>query len=208
MRHILKRLRFHLARIRSQGLLKSSEYALFTALGERWGIEIQAAYAIPRGSPPAQDPSLGLSLIRSLQDLSVEDQSALTEYAGQDALHAWLRAFAAGRSAAIARVEGCLACVCWIHIAECWPPVTDQPVALLMSCFTLPAYRGRGLYAQTLRFGASSVTDRPVIVECSVFNHASLQGIEKAGAHRIGTTWRLGARASYRPVPQGAAVGR
>ena len=97
MRHILKRLRFHLARIRSQGLLKSSEYALFTALGERWGIEIQAAYAIPRGSPPAQDPSLGLSLIRSLQDLSVEDQSALTEYAGQDALHAWLRAFAAGR---------------------------------------------------------------------------------------------------------------
>jgi hypothetical protein len=123
------------------------------------------------------------------EGLSEEDIAVLREYGG-DALVARLeRRFSQGDWAAIARIGGALASCCWVHEVSSYPPGGKERVLLLQSAFTLPRFRGRGLFPRTLAFAARCLgRDRPgvpIYIEASIDNLPSRRGIEKAGFARV-----------------------
>ena len=177
----LQRLR---VRVRRNGIRQTLSYLLFVVIGEKFGLQILRRFEFGMNSTgPTVDTPDGfkVAILAQLDDLTSEDTDFLKRY-GEWA--AFLDRFNHGRKCLVLRsVEGQLACACWFGPLD---ESSDSP-GIIDHCFTRYEFRGRGLYAWAIAHIASSddanigMRSRPVLIECSPFNHSSRQGIIKAG---------------------------
>jgi hypothetical protein len=175
-------------RISRWGLLRTFSYYLFGVAADKVGIRLWDAYEYPQHA--ATIPKLSVAtfaMLNSMADWTPRDLELLNEYQGISLLPLYEGFFADGDKCAVARWENTeLACVCWSHPTKEYPLAPGTKVFLIKNCFTLPQYRGQGLYPTTLNFACSTLrlSERPpvrIFVDCSAFNFASQKGILKAG---------------------------
>ncbi|MSP61008.1 MAG: hypothetical protein EXR72_11815 [Myxococcales bacterium] len=186
-------------RVAAQGLRRAASYWAFTAALERTGLEVIRVFA---WGPAAGSGTI--AAVDRMAALSAADVATLGEYGGDTLLRLFTEAFVRGDRCAIGRVDGKLACVCWIVRIE-GHQAAGAPAVLVERCFTLPAFRGRSLYPDTLR-GACDALRRehgaalPILIESSIWNDSSIRGIEKAGFHPVGTLYKLRSWEHFRPA--------
>tara|TARA_R110002072_G_scaffold282553_1_gene445536 strand:- start:6715 stop:7392 length:678 start_codon:yes stop_codon:yes gene_type:complete len=171
-------------RVRRHGIRRTLSYLLFVVIGEKCGLQILRRFEFDRNSTgPTADMSDGfkVAILAQVDDLTSEDTAFLKKY-GEWA--AFLDRLNHGRKCLVLRsVEGQLACACWFGPLD---ESSDSP-GIIDHCFTRYEFRGRGLYAWAITHIATSddanigMRSRPVLIECSPFNHSSRQGIIKAG---------------------------
>src|SRR5262245_9639742 len=187
VREAVERVRRH---VRARGLVAGLAGALVPALLWRLRVYLLAAYRHPGGAGEDPPPSGGIERVTRLEGLSASDKDALREYGGDALLARVAKRVAQGDWLAVARREGAIACYCWVHETSTYPPGAQGPAAFLQSAFTLPRFRGAGLFPRTLlfatRFLQADCPDRPVYIEASVDNLSSRRAIEKAGFVRVG----------------------
>jgi hypothetical protein len=191
-----------LDRVQAQGLLPTLGYYGGTVVLERLGFHASDVY---RSLAPATDerPGIALGCVHAAGDFSAVDWLQLDAYGGSVLRREFERAFDAGEWCVVAREGDLLGSVCWIGESTSFVAFPRVPTVLIQRCFTFPEQRGRGLYSLALAFAARKLLDddgeRPVLVESSTFNRASIRGIEKAGFERIGYHLEWRGREQYVP---------
>jgi GNAT superfamily N-acetyltransferase len=124
--------------------------------------------------------------------------AALAKYGGSHLATEFRRAFAVNRiCVAIYSDTGALAAVCWAERASSFAPWMTAPCILIARCFTLPEYRGRGLYPAALKAADRLIPQTMqrldwLLIECSMFNYSSKSGILKAGFRPCGMAIDIG----------------
>lgn len=178
-------------RVRRNGIRRTLSYLLFVVIGEKCGLKILRRFEFDRnsaGSTGDIPDGFKVAIFAQVDDLTSEDTAFLKRY-GEWA--AFLERFDYGRKClALSTIEGLLACVCWFG------PLDESSTSpgIIDHCFTRYEFRGRGLYAWAIAQIATSddanieMRSRPVLIECSPFNHSSRQGIIKAGFSSKRTT--------------------
>jgi peptidoglycan/xylan/chitin deacetylase (PgdA/CDA1 family) len=185
----------HIRRIKAQGIPSAILYYTNTGIAERSGVHVLRVFRHAECVPPA---SVGadFALLSCPTDLIPADKRALTDYGGAPLLVDFDEAWARGERAIFARVDGELACVCWLTRETDFLPSAGAPCTLVQRCFTLPAFRGRGIYPETLKFATGLLAEEeprlPALIESEVFNSGSIHGIEKAGFVAYGIRVRMG----------------
>ncbi len=191
-----------LGRVQAQGLLPTLGYYGGTVVLERLGFHANDVY---RNLTPAPYERSGIAFacVRAMGGFSAADLAQLDAYGGSVLHREFERAFDAGEWCVVAREDGRLGSVCWIGESTSFVAFPRVTTALIQRCFTFPEQRGRGLYSFALAFAARKLLDddgkRPVLVESSTFNRASIRGIEKAGFERIGYHFGWRGREQYVP---------
>jgi hypothetical protein len=150
-----------------------------------------------RAVPISSVAGATFEIIANLEQLAAADRAVLVEYGGDDEIVDFERSFACGETCAVGRYENQLASVCWVsrrtghHFAK-----NDASVVLLYRCFTIPKHRGKGLYPFVLQSSCRSLLTsengpRDILVESSLFNQASIRGIQHAGFVPVGREYRV-----------------
>jgi hypothetical protein len=191
-----------LGRVQAQGLLPTLSYYGGTVVLERLGFHASDVYR-SLAPAPHERPGIAFGCVDAVGDFSAADWAQLDAYGGPALRREFERAFDAGEWCVVARQGGRLGSVCWIGESASFVAFPRRTTALIQRCFTFPDQRGRGLYALALAFAARKLLDddgeRPVLVESSTFNRASIRGIEKAGFERIGYHLEWRGRDQYVP---------
>jgi hypothetical protein len=186
-RFAIDRLRRH---VRARGVVKGVAWALVPAVLWRLRVYLLAAYRHPGSVGVVPEEMDGLERVTRPDGFSAADRDALREHGGDALLARIEKRFAQGDWVIVARQEGALACCCWVHETRAYPPGASERAAVLQSAFTVPRFRGRGLFPRTLlfatRFLLTECPERPVYIEASLDNLSSRRAIEKAGFVRTG----------------------
>jgi len=171
-------------RVRRNGIRRTLSYLLFVVIGEKCGLRIQRRFEFDGNStgPTAEIPGgFKVAILAQVDDLTSEDTEFLKRYGEWSA---FLDRFKYGRKCLVLQTsEGQLACACWFGSLD----ESSNSPGIIDHCFTRYEFRGRGLYAWAIAHIATSddanigMRSRPVLIECSPFNHSSRQGIIKAG---------------------------
>lgn len=178
-----------LKRLAAEGPLRSLSYLAFTVGLERIGIQYLHCFRLVTGGGATGEGTCDMTfaMLRTIDDLTAEDRQTIATYSGEHHLRQYEAAFARGEWCAVARCHGNeLACECWLSKRPGCFLSTEGPNWLIERCWTVPSYRGKGLYPRTLRFAcdellSSNVAPENIFIECNAFNSASLRGIQKAG---------------------------
>ena len=178
-------------RVRRSGIRRTLSYLLFVVIGEKCGLKIQRRFEFDRNATASTaDMPRGfqVAILAQVDDLTSEDTAFLKKYGEWVA---FLDRFNDRRKCLVLRsIEGQLACACWFGPLD----ESSNSPGIIDHCFTRYEFRGRGLYAWAIEHIATSddanigMRSRPVLIECSPFNHSSRQGIIKAGFISIRTT--------------------
>src|SRR6266545_2916460 len=106
----------HVERWRALGPRAALRYYLGTALLERAGVEIVRVFDWDLGdaAPPAPREGESFEVITGAEQLTARDRELLDAYGGASLWATFEQAFAARWRCVVARVEGELACVCWL----------------------------------------------------------------------------------------------
>lgn len=182
------------ARVRTQGVLHTVGYLLFTVLLERLHISLQYVFESASGDAKegsTEEPSA--RVVSSYDELDATDLRALTQYGGTAMLGVFKERLARGEHCVVTHVPGGdFAGAAWLKPTEKWyAPARGRSAYRYESCFTLPEHRGRGAFTAAMKFGVGWLESmdsarQPVFVECSVFNTSSERAIVRAGFRRIG----------------------
>lgn len=182
-------------RFKVSGIVPTISYLFFTVFLEKLGFHVEAVFSIQQQNiSKAAEQGYSFRVIQSSAKLGDSDETALLEYGGSSLIDDFEASFARGELCALGYWEQRLGCVCWAKNIQHHPLLENQSAHLIWRCFTLPDLRGRGMYPQTLRFFCAMLSNKddwPILIECSVFNHASLNGISKAGFQIIGKILRF-----------------
>lgn len=143
-------------------------------------------------------PSLSISRYTSLAEIDDASLRIFRETYGMRLVHECERLFLMGAHLWLGFWDGQVAGICWsrsgLTRSDYFVPLQESD-ATILSCFTFPPFRGRGIYPAMLRYIASTLKDdrgiRRIFIDCRSYNRPSLRGIEKAGFRRIGTAVRL-----------------
>jgi len=193
----------HFRRLRAEGIGRFLLYLLGVGLLQRLGIRVYRVYEyVPQSTTPVDRHKGGVdvSIVSSLTELGREDLAVFAEYGGPRLVADFVRAFGRGQRCAIGRPKDANhvpGCVCWLVPAQSHAPIAAQQCTVIQRCFTLPAWRGRGLYPETLRLACEHLAAcapagaRRILIEASVFNSASVRAIERAGFQRKATVARI-----------------
>lgn len=180
-------------RVSQWGLLRTLGYYVFGVGADKVNVRIWDVFEYPRNAnSPPRSTAATFSIVNSMSAWTARDLEVLRAHQGLSLLPLYPGYFEEGDQCAVARLEGTeLACVCWLHARNNYPFAGGIPSFLIQNCFTLPAHRGRGLYALTLAHACRHLrcnqSQSPrVFVECSTFNFASKRGILKAGFEPVG----------------------
>ncbi len=186
--------RRHFQRLSAQGLRRTLAYYLLTVGSEKLGIKILSAFEYPKATCPGSCSSgVAFAAIASLGSFTPRDLEQIRGYGGEPLLADFKAAFGRGELCVVARsADSGLSCVCWIAETMNYFLNVGYKSFLVQRCFTLPEYRGQGLYPRTLEFACSwlcdaNADDCRIFIECSKFNYASRSGILKAGFVAAGT---------------------
>jgi hypothetical protein len=212
----MSRWRKHTERLRRWGLLRSVGYYALGIPADKAGIKYLAAFEYHKTS--LADSSLSgatFSILKSPQDWTPRDLEQLRVLYSPAQLALFDRLFSRKDMCVVAHVESDeLACLCWVQSTANYLFCQGAPGFLIHSCYTVPRHRGQGLYRRALVFACEhlirEVPNARVFVECSIFNHASSQGILNAGFSPVGRiakvrNWQRGWRIDS-AVPSAAIV--
>jgi hypothetical protein len=176
--------------VRARGLVAGIAAALVPAVLWRLRVYLLAAYRHPGNAPADPRGTDDLERVTGPDRLSPADRAALLDYGGDALLAKIEKRFALGDWVAVARQDGEFACCCWVHETSTYPPGAEGRAAFLQSAFTLPPFRGAGLFPRTLLFVVRVLEQEspglPVYIEAAVDNLSSQRAIEKAGFVRTG----------------------
>ena len=179
------------------GFWNTVGYVVFTVVLERVGVHVNYIFRMRVSGDPVSFPGFDIEHVCRAEEMGDQDWIALREYGLSKLVEEFKRAFASGKTCMVLRrVDGRLACVCWMQKMATFAP-GDEPCILVSRCFTLPEFRGKGLYPAALQSAGSGMTGEPsgpehVMIECSKFNYASRRGIMKAGFQLCGVSIELG----------------
>lgn len=181
------------SRCRSEGVFRTGAYLLITVLLQRAGVHINEVFRAGQlpGIGATKGP-LRASLEASMDFLTEKDRAALLRYGGNRLIEGFRGAFARGERCVVVRVEGgCLAGVCWLQRSASYLPAAGRRSIQIERCFTLPEYRGRGVFPLALAWAVARLMQEgekaeDIYVACSVGNRSSARGICKAGFTRAG----------------------
>jgi len=185
-------------RFKILGIWPTMMYLLFTVFLEKLGFHVEAVFEYKHnGSSRLIGDEFDFRVIQSLVELDDKDRTSLIEYGGKDLIDDFSDSFARDELCALGFSEQQLGCVCWAKKIQNHPVNVQQSAFLIWRCFTLPDFRGRGLYPLTLSHFCSMLKNQdsfsgPVLIESSVFNQSSLKGIRKAGFRYKGKILRFG----------------
>lgn len=182
-------------RFRIFGLIPTLEYLFFTVFLEKIDFHIDIVYSIqPESIQTVKLQGFSFRLIHSVTDISDSDTQALKEYGGIELVNGFSTSLAEGEICALGYFGQELGCVCWARAIDGHDLTGRQDGFIIWRCFTLPRLRGHGMYPKTLKFlcyKLNEMSSIPILIECSLFNHASIKGIEKAGFKFIGKVLRF-----------------
>jgi hypothetical protein len=180
-------------RVAEWGLLRTISYYIFGVAAHKLaGIWFMDSFEWPDQPVLPSTSAAEFALLESMSDWTDRDRELLNTHQGITLSPLFPGFFAAGDKCAVARYNGGeLACVCWIHPTSDYPLARNMASFVIQYCFTLPEWRGKGLYPQTLAFACKSLRSRErtasrLFVDCSSFNYASKRGILKAGFQPAG----------------------
>src|SRR5262245_35778169 len=186
VRGAVDRIRRH---VRARGLFRGLAGAVVPALLWRLRISLLASYRHSGAAAGVPESSPDIERVTRPDELSAADREALRDYGGDVLLDRVEKRFAQGDWVAVARREDALACCCWVHETSTYPGTSGR-VAFLQGAFTLPRFRGAGLFPRTLLFATQLLQaerpERPVYIEAAVDNLSSRRAIEKAGFLPVG----------------------
>jgi hypothetical protein len=191
----------------------------YYALGipaDKAGVKYLAAFEYQKASPSVASMSGNtFRILKSPQDWTPRDLEQLRVLYSPAQLALFDRLFSRKDLCVAAHVEANeLACLCWVQNTADYLFCQGAPGFLIHSCYTVPQHRGKGLYRGALVFVCEHlVRELPnarVFVECSIFNHASSQGILNAGFLPVGRiakvrNWQRGWRIAS-AAPRAAIV--
>jgi hypothetical protein len=188
--------------VRTRGVVAGLTLTVGPALSWRLGVHLLVVYRHPVIEPPHGDGGVSSSVERVTvrEGFSEADLAVLRQHGGDTLVARFDRRFSQGGWAAVCRVEGALASCCWVHESEGYPPGGRARVVFLQDAFTLPRFRGGGLFPRTLVFVVELLKRErpgmPIYIEAAIDNLSSRRGIEKAGFLRVGlrVTTPLGQR--------------
>lgn len=186
----------------SMGIWRTAGYVIFTVVLERVGFHLNYVFQRQMNCSGLPDFPAGFSarVARQMIDLSEQDRIGLIRYGGTSLMQGFHKAFALGRVCIIMHSPADeLAAVCWAEKVDAFAPCTDAPCVLIARCFTLPQFRGMGLYPSVLSAVDHLIPDEMsclgiTVIECSAFNYPSRNGILKAGFHVCGMAVEIGRR--------------
>jgi GNAT superfamily N-acetyltransferase len=188
--------------VRARGVVAGLALAVGPAILWRLRVHLLAVHRHPGGRAPDGDAeaSSPVEKVTDRSGLSEADLAILREHGGDALVARFDHRFSHGDWVAIGRVDGALASFCWVHEVSSYVPGGGARVAFLQSAFTLPHFRGGGLFPRTLAFAVRCVErarpGMPIYIEAAIDNLSSRRGIEKAGFLRVGlrVTTPLGQR--------------
>lgn len=190
-------------RMAAQGLARTASYLVFTVIGERAGLEVNAAFQFRLDEEASEPDAHSFEVVRDLTGFSDEDLCTLRGYGGEPLIARFALGFDEGELCVLGRVNGELANVCWVVPQEYYGAAIAEPSVTVERCFTLPAYRGRGLFPDALKYiraHISRTVKTRVFIEASVWNAASVRGISKSGCARVGTKVSWHGREAFIPL--------
>lgn len=188
------------SRIQRTGIWKTTGYVLFTVLLGRVGFHWNHVFQrrIDCGRPPAMPAGFAAGSVRQMCELTERDRAALLKYGGEKLATQFGSAFLAGKVCiAVHSPDGDLAAVCWAGKMTAFEPWTAVPCVVVDRCFTLPRFRGLGLFPAALSTVDQAIPEdmrnfENIFIECSVCNHSSKKAILKAGFRIVGSAIEVG----------------
>ncbi|MGH9615772.1 MAG: hypothetical protein ACRD28_03445, partial [Acidobacteriaceae bacterium] len=182
------------------GIWRTAWHVIFIVFLERIGFHLNYAFQrqMKNSGLPAFTTGFSAHLARQMEDLTELDRSSIMRYGGASLLRRARKSFAAGKVCIIIRSPtGELSTMCWAEKVNAFAPCTTAPCVLVAKCFTLPKFRGLGLYESVLKAVGHLVPNDMsclgnTVIECSVFNYASRSGISKAGFQICGMAVEIG----------------
>lgn len=184
------------------GIWRTANYLFFTVLLERLGFHVNYVFLrqIDRRNATVMPSGFSACCARRMNELNEHDFAALLEYGGAALSQQFRTSFAAGRLCIVVHsTAGELATVCWVEKVDSFAPCTMNPCLFVSRCFTVPQFRGLGLYPAALQAVDHLIPDElscltEIVIECSMFNYASKTGILKAGFLIRGRAIEIGRR--------------
>jgi hypothetical protein len=177
--------------VRARGVVAGLALTVGSALLWRLRVHLLVVHRHPGGAPGGDAfVSSPVEKVTDRSGLSETDIEVLREHGGGTLVARFDHRFSQGGWVAIGRVDGALASFCWVHEASRYTPGGGGRVAFLQSAFTLPRFRGGGLFPRTLAFAVQCLERErpgmPIYIEAAIDNLPSRRGIEKAGFVRVG----------------------
>lgn len=187
---------------RELGFWNAGKYLFFTVLLEKVGISLLHVFSADGSARDGVSSTMDCDLYTSLGSLSDEDLATLREYGGDRLILQFEQSFRGGCRCAILRDNERPACICWLRYANATLLGVPQRCVIIEKCFTLPGYRGKGLYPNLLRIIVSDYVriGFPCFIECIVGNKPSERGIRKAGFHHAGYIFEVFGRRVQIPL--------
>ena len=183
-------------RLSRHGLVGTLGYVFGAVLVERLGFSVRCVYHGAPEPSPVGTAGYDIAVLNSMRDLSHEDRAGLLEHGGHALLKLFGENFSNGNICVVTRIDGEIACACWLARTDGFSSAHPGPRTLIEQCFTVHQHRGKSLYPLTLRhtrYWANQFSGcEDLLIETSVFNKSSIRGILKAGFQRIGTAIVIG----------------
>ena len=138
-----------------------------------------------------------VSPIISCNEFSTSQFDDVINYGGYSLLSQLENRLKAGYKLFAGLVDGKVAGVCLVLTRDVKRfdivPISDRAI-LITQCFTIPRYRGMGLYPTILSYTLELYRTNgytQAYIACSTRNRASVRGIEKAGFSKLGHYYNL-----------------
>ena len=201
-------LRKIIQRFRSAGFLPTIKYLFFTVLLERLGIHFDVIF-VYESSPfgQSQPGNYHCKVIGSLDGLAPSVREALVDYGGNEMIEDVAKSFAEKQLCVLGFIDGRFGGLGWFE-PQGHDLFVDQEVYLMWRAFVLPDMRGQKLLPLTMIEACSFIrrdlrSNRPIVVECSLFNKSSRRGIENAGFELIAKEVEIGRWKTFYQVRDG-----
>jgi GNAT superfamily N-acetyltransferase len=178
--------------VRARGVVTGLALAVGPAILWRLRVYVLTVHRHPGGRSSDGDAfvSSPVEKVTDRSGFSEADIAVLRDHGGDTLVARFDHRFSQGDWVVIGRVDGALASFCWVHEASRYKPGGGARVAFLQRAFTLPRFRGGGLFPRTLAFAVQCLERErpgmPIYIEAAIDNLPSRRGIEKAGFVRVG----------------------
>jgi RimJ/RimL family protein N-acetyltransferase len=197
-------------RIRFTGAWPTLQYIVDKEIMEKLGVQVN--YVMEHIGEKVQSDSdrgqgITFSVIDSMDDLSGQERERLRLYGRNRLLTLFQHRFSKGLRCIVARTgENRMTSLGWFMEAPRSFCDSGKPGKLIEDCFTLPEFRGRGIFRSLIRFGVEELRscaerEKPgIFMLCSVFNPSSWRAIMKCGFRRVAVAYSFRRRTFIRPI--------
>lgn len=171
-------------RIKSQGVFSTFSYLFISVFLEKLKIEIH--YAFEKKITDISITPNDIVIYTSFDAIPAETIQQLTHELGEESTNKIENRFSKNAILATGFIQNKVASLSWLVNTS--SRLTDEKNWLIFGCYTLSKYRGHGFYpksiaalCQTAYTLSPSDTNSSVIMNVSICNKTSINGIKKCG---------------------------